>query len=309
MNTRISDQGWILREGARLFEKAARCDKNVLILGETGTGKDIAARRIHGMSPRSQYPYVAVNCASLPDELIEAELFGYARGSFTGAFREKVGLLEAAGEGTIFLDEIGELPFHLQAKILRLIDNREIRRLGETATRRVSARFIFATNKDLDKEVRAGRFRKDLYFRINVVSIRLPPLRDRKEDIPLLAHQFLERENGRDLARKDLSPDALKRLMSYDFPGNVRELENVIERAFVLSDGDIIRDHDLTLDDGDGTRGGGLDINAESLRNVLARCRWNKTKTANEIGKSRRQLYRLLEKYGLDDCIRKACFL
>jgi transcriptional regulator with GAF, ATPase, and Fis domain len=293
-------------EGARVLGKAAQCDKNVLILGETGTGKDVAAKKIHELGSRARRPFVAVNCASLPEELIEAELFGYARGSFTGAFREKAGLLEVAEEGTVFLDEIGDLPFHLQAKILRVIDNRETRRIGETATRRVGARFIFATNKALDREVRAGKFRKDLYFRINVVLIRLPPLRERREDIPLLAHEFLERENGRTLSQKDLTPGALKRLMAYDFPGNIRELENIIERAFVLSESGIITVDDLKLE-GDGLPPGqGRGISAESLRDALTVCRWNKTRTAAEIGKSRRQLYRLLEKHGLDDCIRRA---
>lgn len=294
--------------GIRALDKAAKCDKNVLILGETGTGKDVAARRIHDLGARAPLPFVAVNCASLPEDLIEAELFGYARGSFTGAFKEKAGLLEVAGEGTVFLDEIGDLPFHLQAKILRVIDNRETRRIGETVMRHVAARFIFATNKDLDAEVRTGRFRKDLYFRINVVLINLPPLRERRADIPLLAHEFLERENVRDLVRKDLSPDALKKLMAYDYPGNIRELENIIERAFVLSEGGIIRGDDLKLESEDRLWNPEYQMTAESLRKALASCRWNKTRTAAEIGKSRRQLYRLLKKYGMGDCIRRVSF-
>lgn len=309
MDGRNYRESGMVDERIRALEKAAKCDKNVLILGETGTGKEVAARRIHDLGPRARSPFVAVNCASLPEELIEAELFGYARGSFTGAFREKAGLLEVAGEGTVFLDEIGDLPFHLQAKILRLIDNRETRRIGETAMRRVAARFVFATNKDLEREVRAGRFRKDLYFRINVVFIRLLPLRDRKEDIPLLAHQFLEKENCRGLVRKDLSPQALEKLMSYDFPGNIRELENIIERAFVLSEGDIIKEDDLKLEGDEWLWDADPSITAESLRTVLTSCRWNKTRTAAEIGKSRRQLYRLLDKYRMGDCIRRVLFL
>jgi transcriptional regulator with GAF, ATPase, and Fis domain len=295
-------------EGMEIIEKVAGCDKNVLILGETGTGKDVAARRIHELSPRRAFPFVAINCASLPDELVEAELFGYARGSFTGAVKEKEGLLEAAGKGTVFLDEIGELPFHLQAKVLRLIDRKEARRIGETAMRHVSARFIFATNKDLQEEVKMGRFRSDLYFRVNVVRIRLPPLRERMDEIPPLAHQFLERENARGNARKDLSPDALKKLMNYDFPGNIRELENIIERAFILCEGDIIRDDDLRLEGEDWLLENTGQVTPESLRRALSSCRWNKTRAAIEIGKSRRQLYRLLEKYRMDDCIRKGLF-
>lgn len=308
MSKRIGVGEMNRREGIEVIEKAAGCDKNVLILGETGTGKDVAARRIHELSPRRAFPFVAVNCASLPDELVEAELFGYARGSFTGAVKEKEGLLEAAGKGTVFLDEIGELSYHLQAKILRLIDKKEARRIGETTMRHVSARFIFATNKDLQEEVKMGRFRSDLYFRVNVVRIRMPPLRERMNEIPLLAHQFLERENARGNARKDLSPDALKKLMNYDFPGNIRELENIIERAFILCDGNIIRDGDLRLEREDWLQENAGYVTPESLRRALSSCRWNKTRTANEIGKSRRQLYRLLEKYRMDDCIRKGFF-
>jgi transcriptional regulator with PAS, ATPase and Fis domain len=298
-----------IKEGLSVIEKAARCDKNVLILGETGTGKDMAARKVHDLSSRREEPFVALNCASLPEELVEAELFGYARGAFTSAFREKEGLLESAGTGTVFLDEIAELPFRLQAKLLRLIDKKEVRRIGETFIRSVSARFIFATNKILHEEVNAGRFRRDLYFRINVICIWLPPLRERREEIPLLAHHFLERENLRGSAKKDLSPETLKKLMAYDFPGNIRELENIIERAFVLCEDKIIKANDLRFE-GENTEGNPMGgITPEILRRVLSTCHWNKTRAANEIGKSRRQLYRLIEKYGMDDCIRKAVFL
>jgi Nif-specific regulatory protein len=308
----MKDRTWeaaaVPREGAGVIEKAARCDKNVLILGETGTGKDVAARRVHELSDRREHPFVAVNCASLPDDLVEAELFGYARGSFTGAVRDKEGLLEAAGSGTVFLDEIGELPFRLQAKVLRMIDKRETRRIGETAIRTVKARFIFATNRDLEEEVRSGKFRRDLYFRINVVRIRLPSLRERREDIPRLVHQILERENERGQTRRDLSPEALGRLMTYDFPGNIRELENIIERACVLSEEEVIKDEDLIFEGYSWSPEKGGPVTPEALRRALASCRWNKTKAAGEIGRSRRQLYRLLEKYRMDDCIRRLFF-
>jgi Nif-specific regulatory protein len=296
------------REGAGVVEKAARCDKNVLILGETGTGKDVTARRVHELSGRRECPFIAVNCASLPDDLIEAELFGYARGSFTGAVKDKEGLLEAAGSGTVFLDEIGELPFRLQAKVLRMIDKRETRRIGEISIRTVAARFIFATNRDLEEDVRTGGFRRDLYFRINVIRIRLPSLRERREDIPRLAHQILERENERGRMRKDLSPEALGRLMTYDFPGNIRELENIIERAYVLCEEEIIRDEDLIFEGYSWSPVKDSPLTPEILRRTLANCRWNKTKAAGEIGRSRRQLYRLLEKYRMDDCIRRIFF-
>lgn len=308
MKDSIRETPIIPREGAGVVEKAARCDKNVLILGETGTGKDVTARRVHELSGRRDHPFVAVNCASLPDDLIEAELFGYTRGSFTGAVRDKEGLLEAAGYGTVFLDEIGELPFRLQAKVLRMIDKRETRRIGETMVRTVTARFIFATNRDLEEEVRTGRFRRDLYFRINVVRLRLPSLRERREDIPRLVHQILERENERGRTRKDLSPEALARLMTYDFPGNIRELENIIERACVLCEEEIIRDEDLVFEGYCWSPEKNGSVTPEALRRALASCRWNKTKAAGEIGRSRRQLYRLLEKYRMDDCIRRIFF-
>jgi DNA-binding NtrC family response regulator len=308
----MKDQTWeapvVPREGAGVIEKAARCDKSVLILGETGTGKDVTARRVHELSNRRDHPFVAVNCASLPDDLIEAELFGYARGSFTGAVRDKEGLLEAAGQGTAFLDEIAEIPFRLQAKVLRMIDKRETRRIGETTVRTVTARFIFATNRDLEDDVRTGKFRRDLYFRINVVRLRLPSLRERREDIPRLVHQILERENERGRTRKDLSPDALGRLMTYDFPGNIRELENIIERAYVLCEEEIIRDEDLIFEGYPWAPEKNGSPTPETLRRTLASCRWNKTKAAGEIGRSRRQLYRLLEKYRMDDCIRRIFF-
>jgi DNA-binding NtrC family response regulator len=308
MNDRNWEEPVLPREGAGVVAKAARCDKNVLILGETGTGKDVTARMVHELSGRREHPFVAVNCASLPDDLIEAELFGYSRGSFTGAVRDKEGLLEAAGGGTVFLDEIGELPFRLQAKILRMIDKRETRRIGETAIRTVAARFIFATNRDLEDEVRTGKFRRDLYFRINVVRIRLPSLRERREDIPCLVHRILERENERGRTRKDLSPEALGRLMTYDFPGNIRELENIIERAYVLCEDEIIRDEDLIFEGYSRTPEKDGLVTPETLRRILASCRWNKTKAAGEIGRSRRQLYRLLEKYRMEDCIRRIFF-
>jgi transcriptional regulator with PAS, ATPase and Fis domain len=305
MKNQNRQEPMVPRGGIDLVEKAAGCDKNVLILGETGTGKDVTARRIHELGARRGLPFVAINCASLPDELVEAELFGYARGAFTGASREKEGLLEAARQGSVFLDEIGELPFQLQAKILRVIDKRETRRIGETTTRAVFARFIFATNRDLEEEVRTGRFRRDLYFRINVLRIRLPSLRERQEDIPKLVHQILERENERGSSRKDLSPEALERLMGYDFPGNIRELENIIERAFVLCENEIIRGGDLVFEGSARPWPGGGAVTPETLRRTLADCRWNKTKAAGEIGRSRRHLYRLLEKFRMDDCIRR----
>jgi Transcriptional regulator containing PAS, AAA-type ATPase, and DNA-binding domains len=279
------------------LEKAARCDKTVLILGETGAGKDLAARRIHEMSARSTSPFLALNCSALPETLFESELFGHARGAFTGAVSEKEGLIEAAGRGTLFMDEIGELPPVLQAKLLRLLDKKEARRVGGTVLRAVEARFIFATNRNLALDVRCGKFRKDLYYRINVVCLHVPALRDRKDDIPELAFHFLDRENRRNNCRKRLSKRVLERLYVHDFPGNVRELENIIERAFVSADSDTIGIDDIRFDPGDVRAKPG----PAQIKEALDRCRWRKTAAARDLGISRRQLYRLLEKSGLED--------
>ena len=297
-----------IKKNWEFIKKAARSDKNILIMGETGTGKDLTAKNVHDFSSRRERPYVAINCANIPEELFEAELFGYVRGSFTGAVKEKEGLLETAKDGTVFLDEIGDLTPYLQAKILRVIDKRELRRIGETKTRKIHARFIFATNKDLQEEVKSGRFRKDLYFRISVLKFFISPLRERKEDIPLVVNHILERENRKGETKKGISLCALKKLMAYHFPGNVRELENILERAYILSEGDQITEKDIKFDYVLSTYKQSSEMTAEQLRQILEDCRWNKTKAASEIGKSRRQFYRLLEKYQMSDCIRKNYF-
>jgi transcriptional regulator with GAF, ATPase, and Fis domain len=278
--------------------KAARSDTSVLLLGETGTGKDLAARKIHELSPRKANPFVAINCSNLSDALFESELFGHTRGAFTGAVHEKSGLLDVAENGTVFMDEIGELPLHLQAKILRLLDKKESRKIGATQTKIIKARFIFATNRDLYANVIGGRFRKDLYYRINVLLIRLPPLRERKEDLPALVAHFVELENSRLGTCKRLDSEALQMLLEYDFPGNVRELENVVERAFVFSEDGLIRADDIRFDYGRDLPGS--EPMLRLLEQTLERCHWNKTRAAMKLGKSRRQLYRMLKKYKLD---------
>jgi transcriptional regulator with GAF, ATPase, and Fis domain len=279
------------------IKKAARCDKTVLLLGETGTGKDLVARKIHELGPRAGMPFVAVNCSALPETLFESELFGHDRGAFTGAVSEKQGLLEAAGKGTLFMDEIGELTLPLQAKILRLLDKKEARRVGGTAIKRVEARFIFATNRDLVRAVKDGSFRQDLYFRVNVLRIEVPALRERKEDIPALIEFFLERENARSGMSRRISDEALEKIMKHDFPGNVRELENVLERAYVSSEADLIRASEIRFDREEPRAKG--NISSGQLVALLDRCRWNKSLAARQLGKSRRQLYRMLEKHGL----------
>ena len=222
----------------QLVEKVAPARTTVLVVGESGTGKELVARALHRKSPRGSGPFVPVNCGAIPEGLIESELFGHVRGAFTGAQVDKEGLFQAAIGGTLFLDEIGELPAALQVKLLRAIQDRRIRAVGATEDLDVDVRLVAATNRDLQADVRLGRFREDLYYRLNVIQIRVPPLRDRREDIPVLAEHFLRRfgaEAGRGPLR--LGVQALRRLDAYEFPGNVRELENLIERAVTLSDG------------------------------------------------------------------------
>jgi transcriptional regulator with GAF, ATPase, and Fis domain len=221
-----------------LVETVAPTPSTVLILGETGTGKELVARAIHERSPRRAHPMVKVNCSAISTGLVESELFGHVRGAFTGATSARVGRFEVADGGTIFLDEIGDLPLDTQVKLLRVLQEREIEPVGSSRTRKVDVRVIAATNRVLDREVAAGRFREDLYFRLNVFPIRMPPLREREGDIALLAEFFADRfarEFGKSIERID--PDAMRRLLAYRWPGNVRELSNVIERAVVLADG------------------------------------------------------------------------
>jgi len=303
---KIIGDSLVVKRKLEFIYKAAKSDKNVLVWGETGTGKDLTAKKLHELSDRKNKPFVAINCVNIPEVLFEAELFGYVRGAFTGAVKEKVGLLEIAKDGTIFLDEIGDLSLHFQAKILRIIEEKELRRIGDTILRKIYARFIFATNKNLHEEVKTGNFRKDLYYRINVVRLYIPPLKERKEDIPLLVEHILDRENNERRPKKEISNQALKKLMAYDYPGNIRELENIIEGACVLSERNILSEKDIIFDfDYWPSSNKNLRITPNQLRKTLERCRWNKTKAATEIGKSRRQFYRLLEKYHMEDCIRR----
>ena len=228
-----------------MAHKVARHPSTVLITGESGTGKELIARLVHKSSPRADKAFVAINCGAIPEALLESELFGHVKGSFTSADRDKIGLFEEASGGTLFLDEIGELPATLQVKLLRALQEGEVRRVGATTSQRIDARVVAATNRDLGADVASGRFRGDLYYRVNVVTIRLPPLRERAQDVPELALHFLRLYNAR-LALKveSISPPALRTLMDYSWPGNVRELENVIERALVLSAGSTIeREH------------------------------------------------------------------
>jgi two-component system response regulator HydG len=229
----------------KLIQKVAQHTYPVLILGESGTGKELVARSIHYSGPRKNKTFAPVDCSSLVPTLIESELFGYVKGAFTGAQHSKQGLLEAAGEGTLFLDEIGDLPVDLQAKLLRALQEHEIKPVGSNERIGIRARVIAATNRDLEAAIRTGGFRQDLYFRLNVVQIKLPPLRDRKADIPLLVSAFLEKFSDPARPIHTISEDAMRRIMAYDWPGNIRELENAIERAAALGSGPILHVGDL----------------------------------------------------------------
>ena len=229
----------------RLIERVSQHNYPVLILGESGTGKELVARSIHFSGPRKNKPIVPVDCSALVPTLIESELFGYVKGAFTGAMHNRQGLMEVANNGTLFLDEIGDLPVDLQAKILRALQEKEIWPVGSTERVPLTVRIIAATNRDLDAAVRQGNFRQDLYFRLNVVQIKMPSLRDRKGDIPLLVNSFLEKFSGPDIEPQRVSEDAMIRLMAYDWPGNVRELENAVERAVALGSGPILHVGDL----------------------------------------------------------------
>lgn len=227
-----------LKKSLKLIKKVSKTDSTIIILGESGTGKELFANAIHANSPRKTKAFIKVNCAAIPENLIESELFGYEKGAFTGAVTSKPGKFELANNGTLFLDEIGELPLPVQSKLLRAIQEQEIERLGGTKTIKINTRIISATNRNLEDEVQNGQFREDLYYRLNVMPITIPPLRDRKEDINLLVHFFIEKFNRKIGGNiQSISSSSLKKIQEYNWPGNVRELENIIERSYILSSG------------------------------------------------------------------------
>ncbi|HNX69635.1 MAG TPA: sigma-54 dependent transcriptional regulator [Candidatus Omnitrophota bacterium] len=310
-------QGQMIAESGAMKELLATVDKiaasnaSVLIEGESGTGKELVARRIHELSPRKQHPFVAVHCAALTDTLLSSELFGHEKGSFTGAMERKQGRFERADRGSLFLDEIGEISKDTQVKLLRVLQEGEFERVGGTKTIKVDVRLIAATNKTLLEEVQAQRFREDLYYRINVIYLKVPPLRERKEDIPPLVNSFIKQfaqANGKKISGID--KNALEALIRYDWPGNIRELKNIVERMIVLSSGER-----LTLDQvPEDLRGeksapplprhpGGVsritDVEKELIQNALKQTKGNKSLAAEKLGISRRTLYRKLEEYKL----------
>lgn len=295
-----------------MIEKVRDTDAPVFILGESGTGKELAARTIHATGTRRAGQFVAVNCGAIPENLLESELFGHARGAFTGALRDKPGLVEEAAGGTFFLDEIGDLPLTLQAKLLRLLEEKKIRRVGETRVRAVDVRFISATNKDIDREVALGNFREDLYYRLKIIPIELPALRERREDIVMLLNHFVS-EYARLMRRPRprFSPRALELLTGYSWPGNVRELQNEVQRCLVIAGhGPMIREDFLSpkINPGGEKYSPRSHLLAEAraefekrfLREALARCNYHRTRTAAEIGLTRQGLFKLLKKHNIE---------
>ena len=304
-----------IRKVKDMIGRIAQTNSSVLITGESGTGKEVVARTIHEQSPVSSGPFVAINIGGVPENLLESELFGYEKGAFTGAVGRKSGMFELANGGTLFLDEIGDMPLALQVKILRVLQERSITRLGGTEPMPINARIVCATNKDLEESVREGKFREDLFFRLNVVRIHIPPLRERKDDIPLLAAWIIKKLNtnmGRHFS--GLTPEAMEKLKNYDFYGNIRELENILERAAIFSDGDLITADNIELR-GDVLRpkaepvgeasgyeeGMSLkEVERQVIEKALRRWEGNRTKAANELGITRRTLITKIEEYNLD---------
>jgi two-component system response regulator HydG len=289
----------------KLIEDIAPTDASVLIEGESGTGKELIARAIHQKSPRKDRPFMVINCSAYPTTLLESELFGHEKGAFTGATRQKSGRFEQAHRGTVFLDEVGEIPLAAQIKLLRVLQTQRFERIGGEQTLDVDVRIIAATNKELLQEVKTGRFREDLYYRLNVIPIHLPPLRDRGNDIPLLARHFLRRfakEQGKEVS--GFSPEVMRMLLDYSWPGNVRELENSIEHATVLAKGQQVEVSDLpailhsvtsiSLERKPATM---AEHERALLQQVLEACGWNKKKAAQRLGISRNTLYVKLKKY------------
>ncbi|OGW55023.1 MAG: hypothetical protein A2Z46_03175 [Nitrospirae bacterium RBG_19FT_COMBO_55_12] len=298
-----------MREVFGVLERVAPTDVSVLILGETGTGKELAARAIHGHSRRSEKPFVVFDCGAVAPNLIESELFGHEKGAFTDAVKSRQGAFELAQDGTIFLDEIGELTPTLQPKLLRALDQREIKRVGAEQPLGINVRVIAATNKNLEKEVQAGRFREDLYYRLSVVSVFMPPLRKRKEDIEKIAEHLLPGISG-EMRKKltGLSPEAAEALRIYPWPGNVRELKNVLERAAALSDGERIEVRDLFLSQGkksitiEGLSGKTLEeIEKAAIHATLKSVSGNKTAAAKALGIAYSTLYEKMKKYGMKE--------
>ena len=303
-----------MREVAALVAVAASSPSTVLLTGETGAGKEVVARQLHTRSERAAEPFVPINCAAFPEALLESELFGHVKGAFTGADRTKPGLFEVAGAGTLFLDEIAEMDLTLQAKLLRVLQEREIRPIGGTRSVAVHCRIVAATNRVLPDEVRSGHFREDLFYRLNVLPVSVPPLRERKSDIPILVEHFLAKHNARLHTHvRAVSPGALKVILAYPWPGNVRELENLMERAMVLADGDVLAEEDLpehlrkpagveslVLESGDlSIKRANRIIEETLIRRALEQTKGNRTQAARLLEISHRALLYKIKDYSI----------
>jgi two-component system response regulator AtoC len=311
----MAGESAVMKRLSQQIGRIAAADVTVLITGESGTGKEVAAREIHARSPNAAEPFAAVNIGGIHEGLMESELFGHEKGSFTGARARKQGLFEVAGRGTIFLDEVGEMPAALQVKLLRVLQEKKIRRLGGNSDIPVNARIISATNRDLEKLIREGRFREDLYYRLNVFRIVLPPLRERREDIPILAGYLLEklcRRMGRQGPR--FAGGVMDRLLGYSFPGNVRELENILERALIYCSGGVITLEDIDLhreefspqetpapepESGAADPPSLFDIEKRAILEALERCGGNRTRAAEMLGLSRKTILNKLRAWGI----------
>ena len=294
----------------KMVDKVADSDATILIQGESGTGKELIAREIHYRSGKAQGPFVSINCGAIPRDLLESNLFGHVKGSFTGAVRDSAGLFQVAEGGTFFLDEVGDMPIATQVKLLRALQEREIIPVGGTQPVKIDCRLVAATNSDLEKEVAAGRFRADLFYRLNVIPIRLPALRQRRDDIPILVDHFLKR-HAQSHPSKTVNKDAMDLLIRYDWPGNVRELENVMERALILDESGVIGPDDLPekIRFGHSQRGSLVidtptltldELEKEYILKVLNHTRWQKKRASEILGINASTLYRKLLGYGLD---------
>jgi two-component system response regulator HydG len=313
--TSIIGKSHTMKELLAMVAMVAPTEATALITGESGTGKELIAKAIHYNSPRKGRPFVVVNCAALTETLLESELFGHEKGAFTGAERRREGRFMQANKGTIFLDEIGEMSSTMQAKLLRVIQEREIQRVGSDAALKVDVRILAATNRDLAEEVASARFREDLFYRLNVVSLRVPPLRERQEDIPLLAQHFLDRYSDKNGKRvKGFTPLAMDMLLKHSWPGNVRELENAVERAVILVPGEYITERELPLSitqsyphskeapppQTASSRPQSLDeVEREAILSVLGATEGNKSEAARRLGITRKTLHRKLQQYGM----------
>ena len=314
----VLDSGIVIQDRAmaslyQLAERVAKSTINVLLLGETGVGKDVLARKIHAMSPRADKPFLPLNCGALTEQLLESELFGHEKGAFTGAVEQKLGLLEAANEGTVFLDEVGELPMSVQVKLLRVLEERAVRRVGGLKAKPFDIRFVAATNRDLAQAIVDGGFRSDLFYRLNGISLVIPPLRQRVSEIEGLAQRFVEEASKRVGQAKapTIGPEALAWLKGYHWPGNIRELQNTIERAVLLCTGDVIGLEQLPTKAEPGTSplggSGGYvqltpgedDPERQRIIDALEQCAGNQTRAAKVLGISRNTLLARLDQYGL----------